>query len=104
MANDLGMKGNFAKMVPQWIMAPVGKLPFARWGSERDDLICRNGHLTEKWRQFSDIAMKFVSMGISEAEVEILISVQRDVLGTKSTRIEARAAGPLQLRIGRGKT
>jgi hypothetical protein len=39
--------------------------------------------LMEKWKDFSNMAMRFVSMGTIKAEVERLISVHHDVSRTK---------------------
>jgi hypothetical protein len=41
---------------------------------------------TDEWMGFAEVALRLVSLAVSEAEVERVISVQRDIIGTKGGR------------------
>jgi hypothetical protein len=43
-----------------------------------------------EWRPFAELALRIGSLAVSEAEVERTISMQRDILGNKATRMSAQ--------------
>lgn len=42
---------------------------------------------TENIMDFAKLALHFITMGVSEADAERIISIQKDVMGRKSTKM-----------------
>jgi hypothetical protein len=83
-----------------WITTASEVLRFPLLGNQSPDTIWRNAHLYDGWRDFSEVAMRIVTLGTSEADVERLISVHRDIASLKSTRYShSTIRNRLQLRV-----
>ena len=53
------------------------------------DLLWRNAHVIDRWRKFSELAMHFVTLPCTEADVERLLSAQKDATGIHTTNVTA---------------
>jgi hypothetical protein len=95
----LGFDGDrIRKCLEEWVSGR--DLPFVLKANVND--MWRAAHRIDEWREFSEVALRFVTCATSEADVERLISVHRDMAGKKSTRLSHRTIQDrLQLRISR---
>jgi hypothetical protein len=85
-----------------WIVTPSDVLGFPLVGNRSPDTIWRNAHIYDAWREFSEVALRVVTLGTSEADVERIISVHRDIASLKSTRYShATIRSRLQLRVSK---
>jgi hypothetical protein len=101
LAETLGFSGGAAfEALHNWIRIPSEVLRFPLLGNQSPDTIWRNAHLYGAWREFSEVAIRIVTLGTSEADVERLISVHRDIASLKSTRYShSTIRNRLQLRV-----
>ena len=47
----------------------------------------RTMYLLDEWKDFSLLALHFITLPTSEADVERVLSVQREIMGTKMTNL-----------------
>jgi hypothetical protein len=69
----------------EWVLSRDPPIPNEFLTHDPDE-IWRRIAMTDAWRPFAVLALRIVSLAVSEAEVERTISVQRDILGTKGNR------------------
>jgi hypothetical protein len=85
-----------------WISTPSEILRFPLLGNRSVDSIWRNAHQYDAWRDFSEIALRIVTLGTSEADVERIISIHRDIASLKGTRYShLTIRNRLQLRVSK---
>jgi hypothetical protein len=79
-------------------------LRFPLLGHQSPGPIWWNAHQYDDWRDFAEIAMQIVTLRTSEADVERIISIQRDLDSLKGTQYSHRTLGNrLPLRISRAE-
>jgi hypothetical protein len=89
----------------KWLWEDTRKLPFAKFLAGDPDEMWRQAHKCAGWSTFSNFALRFITIGTSEAEVERLISVQRDIAALKSVRVTPKMAmARLQMRLSRQRS
>jgi hypothetical protein len=77
------------KFREDWLFGDPSRLPF-RWDIETDpNSIWRRAHLSEDWMKFTDLALRLISIGTSEADCERSLSIQRDIAGAHATQYKA---------------
>ena len=63
------------------------------------DLFWRHAHLNEKWRTFAKLALRFISLPTSEADVKRLSSVQKSTMGLYANNMGSETLeAPLRMR------
>jgi hypothetical protein len=90
----------------RWVSSPDCEIPFMRMlrAFDTPDGIWRQALMFDDWNMFAQIALRFVTLGTSEAGVERLISAHRDIASLKGTRFHADTIRDrLQLRLHRNK-
>jgi hypothetical protein len=81
---SLGVK--IPEMLNSWLFEPH-KLPVIPGTLELPpDEMWAQISTAEAWKPLAEIALRIVSLSVSEAEVERVISMQRDILGSKANR------------------
>ena len=71
-----------------WIYCPRSDSPTRYSVGESPNTIWRRvPAISEDWRQFADVALRFVTMGTSEADCERSLSRQKDIQGLHTTNI-----------------
>ena len=78
------------KQLDDWINLDPKSLPFgdyAQIGQDIDELWMKSFQLSTEWMNFSSIAKRLVTLGVSEAEVERLFSQQKSVMGYHMTNL-----------------
>jgi hypothetical protein len=90
------------QLLHDWIETAGDPLWFPLLGDRSPDTIWRHAHQSDNWRNFAESAMRIVTLGTSEADVERMISTHRDVASLKGTRYSHRTLrSRLQLRVTR---
>jgi hypothetical protein len=85
-----------------WIQTADETLRFSLLGDRSPDTIWRNAHQYDDWRDFAELAMRIVTLGTSEADVERIIRIHRDIASLKGTQYAHQTLrNRLQLRISR---
>jgi hypothetical protein len=89
-----------------WIQTADETLRFPLLGDRSidrlPDRIWWNANQYDDWRDFAELAMRIVTIGTSEADVERIISIHRDIASHKGTQYSHRTfRNRLQLRISR---
>jgi hypothetical protein len=105
LADRLGMSPDESvQSLHDWIETAGDPLWFPRLGDRSPDTIWRHAHQSDRRRDFSEIAMRIVTLGTSEADVERMISTHRDVASLQGTRYSHRTLrSRLQLRVTRAR-
>jgi hypothetical protein len=103
LAQKLGMSPDESiQCLHNWIEMAVETLRFPVLGDRSPDTIWRHAHQYDEWRDFSELAIRIITLGTSEADAERIISVHRDLASLKGTRYSHRTLqSRLQLRISR---
>jgi hypothetical protein len=87
LAETLGFSADRAvESLHNWISTPSEILRFPLLGNRSPDTIWRNAHQYDAWRDFSEVALRIVTLGTSEADVERIISTHQDIGSLKGTR------------------
>jgi hypothetical protein len=83
-----------------WTEMPAEMLRFSLLGDPSPDTIWRSAHQYEEWQDFSELTVRVVTLGTSEADVESIIRAYPDLASLKGTRYSHRTLRScLQLRI-----
>jgi hypothetical protein len=97
----------------RWLFSAAPEVPFLQRlnGSEEPNMIWRAAHRFEEWSALSELALRIVTYGMSEADTERLLSMQCNIAGLHGTRfslpsMEARlrewANRPTQVQVSLG--
>jgi hypothetical protein len=72
----------------RWLFSAAPEVPFLQYldGSEEPNMIWRVAHRFEEWSALSELVLRLVTCGTSEADAERLLSVQRNITGLHGTR------------------
>jgi hypothetical protein len=72
----------------QWLFNPSKEISFARDEAAHESVnsLWRRAHRYEMWASFADRALRFVSSGVSEADAERILSMQKNIAGLHGTR------------------
>jgi hypothetical protein len=71
-----------------WLFGPPEEIPFALDEAAQGSVnsLWRIAHRYEKWTSFADLALRLVSSGVSEADAERILSMQKNIAGLHGTR------------------
>jgi hypothetical protein len=81
-ADNLGLdESRTNALFDQWLSSAAPEVPFLQHldGSEEPNMIWRAAHRFKEWSALSELALRLVTCGRSEADVERLLSVQRNI-------------------------
>ena len=82
MASLLGMNViHVKKMFNSWLFSRPEELQFADLLMTNENNLWRSAHKYEEWSELATIALRFVTVGTSEADVERILSVQKNIMG-----------------------
>jgi hypothetical protein len=73
-----------------WIEMPAEMLRFSLLGDRSPDTIWRSAHQYNEWQDFSRLAVRVITLGTSEADVQRIISAHQDLASLKGTRYSDR--------------
>jgi hypothetical protein len=93
-----------------WLLRSAEETPFVLDQAAHESVNClwRIAHRYQMWAPFADLALRLISCGVSEADAERLLSLQRNIAGLHGTRfgiatMEARLRSRTATSTGREK-
>jgi hypothetical protein len=88
-AANLGLdESSTIALFDRWLFSAAPDVPFLQNldGSEEPNMIWRAAHRFEEWSALSELTLRFVTCGTSEADAERLPSIQSNIAGLHGTR------------------
>jgi len=87
---DRNVRDHLRAQFDSWLYATIDQLPFSCTLLSQENnpyWVWSKAKLEEDWEQFGEIARRFVTAAVSEADVERLLSRQRNIQGDRTTRV-----------------